>query len=59
MFKKGIHPSLRKHPFLLRSTPLAKRPQRHRAKEKRMLSRANPALLRHKSREKLHENNEV
>ena len=55
MFKKGIHPSLRKHPFLLRSTPLAKRPQRHRAKEKRMLSQANPALLRHKSREKLHE----
>ena len=37
--------SLRKHPFLLRSTPLGtfrekERPQRRRAKEKRMLSQA-------------------
>ena len=43
--------SLRKHPFLLRSTPLGtfreeetKRPQRRRAKEKRMLSQAIKAL---------------
>ena len=33
--------SLRKHPFLLRSTPLG-RSQRRRAKEKRMLSQAIP-----------------
>ena len=39
--------SLRKHPFLLRSTPLGKRPQRRRAKEKRMLSQAKSILVKY------------
>ena len=38
--------SLRKHPFLLRSSPLGKRPQRRRAKEKRMLSQASFSYIR-------------